>query len=100
MSRYNLDMQFEWDEIKNKSNREKHGVWFEEAETVFQDNLARVFYDEDHSEDEDRFVIIGQSSSARVLMVVHCYRRDNEVIRLISARKATKNERGFYEEGI
>ena len=91
---------FEWDEEKNLSNFHKHGVWFEEAQTVFYDCNARVFFDQDHSSSEDRFLIIGCSSAARILIVVHCYRSAEKEIRIISARKATKKERRDYEERV
>ena len=93
-------LRFEWDELKNKRNRAKHGIWFEEAQTTFDDSAARVFHDPEHSDDEDRFVVVGMSSSARLLIVVHCYRESDSKIRLISARKATKKEETFYEKGI
>ena len=92
--------RFEWDEKKNRSNRRKHGVWFEEAQSAFRDPNGRVFYDPEHSEEEDRFILIGVSSTARPLVVVHCYKESDSVIRIISARKATKKEHIFYEEGI
>lgn len=92
--------RFEWDEAKNKRNRSKHGIWFEEARSVFDDPKGRLFLDPDHSDDEDRFVILGMSSSRRLLVVVHCYRKSDLVIRIISARKATAKEGSFYEEGI
>lgn len=91
---------FEWDESKNKINRAKHGVWFEEARSVFDDLQGRVFHDLKHSDNEDRFIIIGISSAARILVVVHCYREADSVIRIISARKATQQEALFYEKGI
>jgi len=93
-------LRFEWDEAKNKRNRSKHGVWFEEAQSVFDDPTSRVFLDPEHSDDEDRFLILGMSSVGRLLVVVHCYRESDSVIRIISARKATKKEVKFYEEGI
>ena len=93
-------MIFDWDEDKNQKNREKHGVWFEEAQTVFEDECARIFYDEDHSEAENRFLIIGKSCATQILIVIHCYREDDEIVRIISARKATKKEERTYEEGI
>lgn len=93
-------LRFEWDERKNSGNRFKHGVWFEEAQSVFDDSASRVFLDLEHSEAEDRFVIVGMSSGLRLLIVVHCYRESDSVIRIISARKATKKEAQFYEEGI
>ena len=93
-------LRFEWDEKKNRGNRTKHGVWFEEAQSVFRDPNARLFHDPEHSEEEDRFILIGVSATARPLVVVHCYRESDSVIRIISARKATKKEVRFYEEGI
>lgn len=89
-------LRFEWDETKNRSNRTKHGVWFEEAQSAFDDPDARVFADVDHSETEDRFLLLGMSSTARVLVVVHCYRESDAVIRIISARKATRKETKAY----
>jgi uncharacterized protein len=91
---------FDWDERKNKRNRTKHGVWFEEAQSVFSDPHARLFYDPEHSEEEDRFILLGVSSAARTLVVVHCYLESDSLIRIISARKAAKKEVRFYEEGI
>ena len=100
-SRYYLDMlRFEWDERKNKRNRTKHGIWFEEAQSVFSDPHARLFYDPEHSEGEERFVLLGVSSAERMLVVVHCYRESDSLIRIISARKATRKEARFYEEGV
>jgi uncharacterized DUF497 family protein len=94
-----MTIQFEWDEAKNKSNRSKHGIWFEEARSVFADAFSRVLLDEEHSDAEDRFLIVGMSAQGNLLMVVHCYRND-DIIRLISARKATKSEAEFYEKRI
>jgi len=93
-------IEFEWDEQKNESNRKKHGIWFEEAQQVFDDPNGLVFYDEVHSNDEDRFLLLGSSGSTRVLVIVFCERKKNEIIRIISARKATKKEIKRYEEGI
>ena len=87
---------FDWDIDKNLSNIEKHGVPFKEAATVFRDNAAVVINDTDHAQDEERFKIIGHSGNLRLLMVCHCYRDDDSVIRIISARKATKGEREQY----
>src|SRR5579859_1470806 len=101
ISIYYLDMlRFDWNEGKNRGNRSKHGVWFEEAQSVFSDPQARLFHDSEHSEEEDRFILLGVSSAARTLVVVHCYRESDSVVRIISARKATKKEIRFYEEGI
>ncbi len=94
-------VRFEWDEIKNKTNRKKHGVWFEEAQQVFNDPNIRFFADGAHSDHkEDRYVVIGYSSETRLLVVVHCYRGADERVRIISARRATKKERLLYEERI
>ena len=91
---------FDWDENKNRINQKKHGVSFEEASTVFFDEEALVRDDPDHSEDEDRFVILGISSNARLLVVCHCYRESDTVIRIISARKATTTECKQYGGNI
>ena len=89
-------IQFEWDNHKNEINIRKHKISFEEAKTVFYDKNARIIADPEHSQDEDRFIILGLSSSIRLLVVCHCYRKNDEVIRIISARKATKNEIKYY----
>lgn len=91
---------FEWDENKNKSNLKNHGVSFNEAKTVFYDDKARLIYDQDHSKTEERFILLGISSSFRILVVAHTYRKNDEVIRIISARKATKLEIKQYEEAL
>jgi len=93
-------LRFDWDERKNKVNRTKHGVWFEEAQSVFSDPHARVFHDPDHSDEEERLLLLGLSSAARLLVVIHCYRESDTVVRIISARKAIQKEVRFYEEGI
>lgn len=94
-------IKFDWNEDKNRANRKKHGVWFEEAQSAFDDVRGRLFLDSDHSAEEDRFILIGYNSSNRLLVVVHCHREsDDLVIRIISARKATKRERQYYEKGI
>jgi len=90
------EIRFEWDARKSASNRRKHGVSFEEASTVFTDEHALLIDDPQHSEDEDRFILLGLSSSLRMLVVCHCYRESNELIRIISARKATRKERETY----
>ena len=90
-------MTFEWDE--NKVNITKHGIDFAEACSSFFDDQAILFDDPDHSEDEDRFLLIGMSRITRVLTVSHCYRKEGEVIRIISARKATKTETDYYLHG-
>ena len=89
-------LQFEWDKSKEKANIVKHGVSFDEAKTVFYDENARLIADPDHSEEEDRFILIGLSSSLRLLVVCHCYRVNEKVIRIISARKATRPESKAY----
>ena len=91
-------MIFEWDENKALANIKKHGVSFEEARAVFYDDYAVLFDDSDHSEAEDRFLIIGMSSEKGVCIVSHCYRSEDERIRIISARKATRTERSIYEK--
>jgi len=94
-------LKFEWNPEKNKKNIKKHGVDFEEAKTVFQDEMALELYDEEHSADgEDRYIIIGISSKTRELMVCHCYRNGDEVIRIISARRATTAEIKLYERSV
>lgn len=89
-------MLFTWDEDKATSNLKKHGVTFAEAQTVFEDDNALRIFDPDHSETEDRFVLLGLSAQLRALVVCHCYREDDEQIRIISARKATKKEDQAY----
>ena len=91
------EIQFEWDENKNAINRQKHGVSFEEAETVFYDENALFISDPEHSLDEERFILLGFSFRARLLIVCHCYRGANQIIRIISARKATLQESRYYE---
>lgn len=93
-------MKYTWDEIKNQKNHHKHGIWFEEAQTIWADGLAVEFFDPESSDDEDRFIRIGHSKRANVLLVVFCERDDGNIIRIISARKATKKEREDYEKGI
>ena len=89
-------MKFEWNTEKARRNDRKHGVSFSEALTVFKDTLSLTYPDIDHSTGEDRFLIIGLSSSGNVLVISHTFR--NDVVRIISARKATKKERSFYEK--
>ena len=93
-------MRFEWSESKNLTNYRKHGVWFEEAQTVWADTRSMEFFDPEHSEAEDRFLRIGYSTGGRLLLIVFCERESGGVIRLISARKATVKEAKTYEEGI
>ena len=90
-------IEFEWSTAKARANLKKHGVSFEEAQSVFYDEYARQFYDEDHSDKEERFIMLGMSIQSGVLVVCHCERADGDIIRIISARKATRKERGFYE---
>ena len=90
-------MKFEWEESKNIINIQKHHVSFEEAITVFKDIKAVLLYDENHSETEDRFNIIGISQLSKLLIVCHCYRESDTIIRIISARKPTKTETKYYE---
>jgi uncharacterized protein len=87
---------FEWDDHKNASNKRKHGISFEEAQTVFFDEKAIEFDDPDHLAQEERFILLGLSQSLKILVVCHCYRSDESKIRIISARKATKKEQGVY----
>jgi uncharacterized DUF497 family protein len=93
-------MKFEWDPNKNKINRRKHGVDFEEAETVFEDKKAIEEFDDINSDDENRFRIIGMSSKLRELMVCYCERNGDEITRIISARRANKSEKELYERGL
>lgn len=88
---------FEWDARKYKSNIGKHSVSFDEAKSVFYDEMAILFFDEEHSEYEERYILLGMSEKIRVLIVCHCTVEDNNVIRIISARKATKNESKYYK---
>lgn len=89
-------MRFEWDNRKAESNQQKHGISFEEAETVFYDENARLMYDPEHSLEEERYIILGISDSLKLLIVCHLYRENDELIRIISARKATKQEGQQY----
>ncbi len=89
-------LRFEWDERKAKANQKKHAVSFEEAQTVFFDDNAIEFPDPDHSEGEKRFLMLGRSFRLRILVVSHCFRKSESVIRIISARKATRKERTAY----
>jgi uncharacterized protein len=92
-------IDFVWDEAKEKQNKKKHGVSFEEAKTVFFDEYALQFYDPNHSVDEDRFILLGMSVTLRVVIVCHCFREKEEIIRIISARKADKlEERSYWEK--
>lgn len=90
------ELRFEWDARKNSSNRRKHRVSFEEAETAFADDNALLLDDPDHSDDDERFVLLGLSARLRILVVCHCYRRSGDVIRIISARRADRGEEATY----
>lgn len=92
------DLEFTWDEAKARSNAKKHGVSFDEAQSAFSDERARVIDDPDHSNDEDRFILLGMSSKPRILIVVYAYRDKELQIRIISARKATPQERALYNQ--
>jgi len=100
MERVLCGLKFEWDPEKNEVNIKKHGISFEEAESVFEDEMAITIYDVKHSGDEDRFIIIGISRKLRELTVCHCCRNSDEAIRIISAWRATKKESELYERGI
>ena len=91
-------LKFEWNPTKSSQNRSKHGVSFEEARSVFYDENAAQFYDVGHSDGEERFIMLGLSDYFRMLVVVHCERDSGETIRIISARKATRREQGYYLE--
>ena len=93
---HNMHINFEWDENKNMLNQAKHEVSFEDAKTVLWDENAVLIPDPAHSADEERFILLGFDKSAKMLIVVHCYRLNGSIIRLISARKATKNEKKQY----
>ena len=90
------ELFFEWDSVKNASNKKKHGISFEEAKTVFSDDFARLIADPEHSEEEERFILLGESIQSNLLIVCHCI-RDKDFVRIISARKADKKERHIYE---
>ena len=92
-------IKFEWDLLKASTNLRKHQVSFEEAKSVFYDEFAVQFFDEEHAAEEDRFLLVGMSYEAKLLIVCHCEREHGSVIRIISARKATKRESAFYQGG-
>jgi uncharacterized DUF497 family protein len=94
------DLRFEWDPRKAAANERKHGVSFDEAATVFLDDNALLLQDPDHSDDEDRFLLLGLSARLRILVVCHCLRESGDVIRLVSARRANKAERDEYQKRI
>ncbi len=91
-----VDIRFDWDKKKETVNKRKHGTSFTEAQTVFSDENGLLIHDPDHSQNEDRFIILGLSSRLRLLVVSHTYRKDDAVIRIISARKATRSEQQHY----
>lgn len=93
------NITFGWDASKASSNKKKHGISFEEAKTAFYDENALVIHDPEHSHDEERFVLLGISAMTHLLVVCHCYRQQDSVIRIISARKAAKNELSQYYGG-
>ena len=90
------EIAFSWDKRKERENQRKHGISFEEASTAFADENARLKHDPDHSQQEDRFILLGFSAKLRILVVAHAYRADGNQIRIISARKAIRNERRQY----
>jgi uncharacterized DUF497 family protein len=90
-------LKITWDSRKSTRNKWKHGVSFEEAQTVFNDDFARLISDPDHSGDEDRYILLGRSARLRLLIVCHCYREESDTIRIISARKANRSEQKQYE---
>ena len=92
-------LRFSWDNRKDKTNKKKHGISFDEAQTVFFDENAIEFFDPDHSENENRFIMLGLSYRLRILVVCHCLRENATEIRIISARKATKKEQKMYSGG-
>ena len=94
------EIHFNWDNAKNLINQKKHGISFEEAASVFFDEEALLIDAPDHSVQEERFIILGVSANANLLVVCHCYRENDRVIRIISARKATKTETIFYKNSI
>ncbi|MEO1145472.1 MAG: BrnT family toxin [Cyanobacteria bacterium J06638_22] len=92
-----VEIIFEWDDDKAQQNELKHGVSFEEAQSAFYDERARLIYDPDYSQDEERYILLGMSTTFRLLIICHGYRQSNEIIRIISARKATKREKQQYQ---
>jgi uncharacterized DUF497 family protein len=97
---YNCGVKFEWDTRKNERNYRKHGIWFEEAQTVWVDPNSSEFFDPEHSDNEDRFLRLGSSTLSRYLLVVFCEREEGGAVRIISARRMTTKERKQYEKGI
>ena len=94
------NIQFEWDVSKASTNQRKHGVSFDEAKSVFYDENAVIIHDPEHSQDEERFVLLGMSAVSRILVIIHCYRKKDKIIRIISARKATKKETIQYRGAL
>jgi len=94
------ELRFTWDSDKSKANAKKHGVSFDEAQTVFSDEKALLLDDPDHSDTEDRFILLGLSAALRVLFVCHCVRESGSVIRIISARRANRSEQKQYTERL
>lgn len=90
------DINFEWDSKKASLNKKKHLISFDEAKSAFYDERALIIHDPEHSQDEDRFVLLGRSALTHLLVVCHCYRENSNIIRIISARKATKKETSHY----
>ncbi len=90
------DLQFAWDPRKDRANQKKHGIGFNEAKSVFLDEFARIIPDTEGSDDEPRFLMLGMSIGLRVLVVCHCYRESEQVIRIVSARRADPTERKEY----
>ncbi|MBW1715986.1 MAG: BrnT family toxin [Deltaproteobacteria bacterium] len=91
-----IELRFEWDKRKEKTNIRKHGVSFDEARTAFYDENALQFFDPDHSKEEDRFILLGISFKLWIVVVCHCFRKSETVVRIISARKADKDEENEY----
>ena len=89
-------LEFEWDKKKDKTNIKKHGVSFDEACTAFYDEYAIQFFDPEHSEEEERFILLGSSFNFKTLVICHCFREEETIIRVISARKADKDEEQYY----
>jgi len=89
-------LEFEWDKKKDKTNTKKHGVSFDEARTAFYDEYAIQFFDPEHSQEEDRFMLLGSSFNLKTLVICHCFREEETIIRIISARKADKDEEQYY----
>lgn len=92
-----MTLSFEWDAAKSASNKKKHGVSFEEGKSAFGDEHGQLIDDPDHSEHEQRFILLGMSAALRILVVCHCYRESNSTIRIISARKASRSEQRQYK---